>query len=103
MAEIIWTEPAIENLNDIAEYIAVNNVFAAQKMVKNVYSIVNRLESFPESGRIPQEIPEFGYREVIINPCRVLYKVENNIIFILHVVRQEREIRNYIINETEHD
>mgnify|MGYP001554648177 FL=1 len=103
MAEIIWTEPAIENLNDIAEYIAVNNVFAAQKMVKKVYSAVNRLESFPESGRIPQEIPEFGYREVIINPCRVLYKVENNIIFILHVVRQEREIRNYIINETEHD
>ena len=101
MAEIIWTEPAIENLNDIAEYIAVNNVFAAQKVVRNVYSTVNRLKSFPESGRIPQEIPEFGYREVIINPCRVLYKVENNLVYILHVVRQEREIRNYIINETE--
>ena len=101
MAEIIWTEPALENLNYIAEYIAVNNIFAAQKLVKKVYSTVSRLDSFPESGRIPEEIPEFGYREVIVNPCRVLYKIENNLIYILHVVRQEREIRNYIINEVD--
>ncbi len=101
MAEIIWAEPALQNLNDIAEYIAINNIFAAQKFVKKIYSTVSMLELFPESGRIPEEIPEFGYREVLVNPCRVLYKIENNLVYVLHVVRQEREVRNYIISEIE--
>ena len=99
MAEIIWTEPALNNLDDIAEYIAINNILAAKKLVVKVFSVVDRLESFPESGRIPDEIPEFNYREVVVNPCRVLYKYEQGIVYILHVLRQERDIRRFIINE----
>ena len=99
MAEIIWTEPALENLNDIAEYIAINNISAAEKLVDNVFSTVNRLELFPKSGPVPEEIADFDYREVIINPCRVLYKIEGNFVYILHVLRQERKLRKYILNE----
>lgn len=101
MAKVTWTEPAIENLNDIAEYIAISNEAAARKLVNNIYTKVARLENFPESGRIPNEIPEFGYREVVINPCRVFYKIEQDNVYILHVLRQERDLRKYIISEIE--
>jgi|GEM_PF-1990521 plasmid stabilization system protein ParE len=30
MAQIIWTEPALNSLNDIAEYIAVNNTCTSE-------------------------------------------------------------------------
>lgn len=33
MAEIIWTEPALNDLDDIAEYIALSNVEAARQLV----------------------------------------------------------------------
>ncbi len=51
MAQIIWTEPAIDNLNEIAEYIAVSNIYAAKKLVETIFGKVERLEQFPESGK----------------------------------------------------
>ena len=97
MAQIIWTEPALDNLNDIAEYIAVSNNYAAKQLVDNVFNKVQRLEQFPESGRIPEEIEKLNYREVVVNPCRVFYKIEKNSVYILHVLRQERDLRKFIL------
>lgn len=97
MAKVIWTEPALSDLNDIAEYIEVSNPAAASKLVRTVFDKVDRLELFPESGRIVEEIKELGYREVIVNPCRIIYKTEKEAAFILHVLRQERDLRMYMI------
>jgi toxin ParE1/3/4 len=101
MAEIIWAESALSELDDIAEYIALSNPYAAENLVQKVFEKTQRLELFPLSGKTPDEIPELGYLEVVVNPCRVLYKYEtdNDIAFILHVVRQERKLRNFILNE----
>ena len=38
MAEIIWTAPALSNLTEIAEYIALSNLPAAKKLTQNLYS-----------------------------------------------------------------
>jgi len=53
MAEVIWTEPALHELDSIAEYIALDNVVAASALVEEVFGKTERLESFPQSGRIP--------------------------------------------------
>jgi toxin ParE1/3/4 len=98
MAQIIWAEPALDNLNDIAEYIAVSNPYAARQLVENVFSKVQRLEQFPDSGRIPEEISTLNYREVVVNPCRVFYKVDNDSVYILHLLRQERDIRKFLLS-----
>ncbi|MEP7729418.1 type II toxin-antitoxin system RelE/ParE family toxin [Marinomonas primoryensis] len=98
MAQIIWTEPALNNLNDIAEYIAVSNPYAARQLVESVFSKVQRLEQFPDSGRIPEEISTLYYREVVVNPCRVFYKVDNDSVYILHLLRQERDLRKFLLS-----
>jgi len=38
-----------------------------------------------------------NYREVIVNPCRIFYKTENEVVFILHVMRQERDLRKFLL------
>ncbi|SFX44765.1 type II toxin-antitoxin system RelE/ParE family toxin [Marinospirillum alkaliphilum] len=53
MAEIIWTEPALQELNALAEYIALDNSDAARNLVQKVFKKTERLENFPESGRTP--------------------------------------------------
>jgi toxin ParE1/3/4 len=98
MAQIIWTEPALDDLNNIAEYIAVSNLYAAKQLVENVFSKVQRLEQFPDSGRVPEEVSNLNYREVVVNPCRVFYKVDNDSVFILHVMRQERDLRKFLLS-----
>ena len=97
MAQIIWTEPALDDINDIAEYIAVSNPHAARKLVETVFNTVERLEQFPESGKLPEEIPELGYRELVVSPCRVFYKTEEDLVYVLHVLRQERDFRKYLL------
>ena len=97
MAEIVWTEPALLDLEEIAEYIALDKYTAAQKLVKKVFSTVERLELFPKSGRIPPELENSRYRELIIGPCRVFYRIEDNYVYILYVMRGERKLRNYIL------
>jgi toxin ParE1/3/4 len=99
MAEVIWTEPALSDLNDIAEYIALENVVAAKQLVQSIFLIVERLETFPESGRIPPELEHLSYREVVANPCRIFYKQEKNQVFILYVMREERDLRKFLLNK----
>lgn len=100
MAQIIWTEPALNDLNDIAEYIAVSNPYAAKQLVENVFSNVQRLEELPDSGRVPDEISNLNYREVVVNPCRVFYKIDMDSVYILHVMRQERDLRKFLLSTT---
>lgn len=97
MAEIIWTSPALDDMDEIAEYIAISNLSAAKKLVKTIFRKINRLENFPESGKKPLELANLNYREVIVNPCRIFYKIDGDKIFILHVMRQERDLRRFLL------
>ncbi|MGB0937145.1 MAG: type II toxin-antitoxin system RelE/ParE family toxin [Colwellia sp.] len=97
MAEVIWTSPALDDLNDIAEYIALSNIPAAKKLVQKVFDKISRLENHPESGKRPQELVNLNYREVNVNPCRIFYKVDSDKVYILHVMRQERDLRRFLL------
>ena len=100
MAQVIWTEPALSDLNEIAEYIAIDNFDAASHLVQEVFSAVERLESHPKSGRCPPELERRSvYREVIVGPCRVFYRSESDKVFILHVMRGERELRVFLLED----
>lgn len=99
MARIIWTEPALSDLNEIANFIALDNRGAAQRLVKKVFATVERLQQFPESGRVPPELETSRYREVIAGPCRVFYRVQQETVYIIYVMRGERKLRKYLIEE----
>ena len=99
MAQVIWTEPALSDLDEIAEYIALDNLGAARRFVQKVFSTVGRLEQYPESGHFPPELDRSRYREVIVGPCRVFYRSDHDKVYILFVMRGERQLRKYLIDE----
>ena len=98
MAEIIWTEPALNDVDKIAEYIAVSNLVAAKKLVKEVFAKVDILEEYPKSGKSVSELPSLNYRELYVKPCRIFYKFEDNEAFILHLMRQEQDLRRFLLD-----
>ena len=98
MAEIVWTEPALNDLDNIAEYIAVSNLVAAKKLVKEVFAKVDMLEEYPKSGKSVSELPSLNYRELYVKPCRIFYKFEDNKVFILHVMRKEQDLRRFLLD-----
>ncbi len=98
MAQVVWTEPALSDLNAIAEYIALDKPSAATNLVQKVFSSTDRLEQFPELGRKPPEFKKPRYLEIIVNPCRIFYRIEGDKVYILYVMRSERKLRKYLLN-----
>ncbi|WP_396216972.1 type II toxin-antitoxin system RelE/ParE family toxin [Gemmatimonas sp.] len=94
MAEIVWTEPALADLDAIADYIAVENSRAAAELVRRVFAHIEQLATHPESGSRPQEfVRSTRYRQLVEPPCRIFYRVDVERVLILHVLRSERKLR----------
>ena len=99
MAKIIWTEPSLDDLDKIAGYIALDKPDAASRFVKKVFASVERLADHPLSGKQVYELPKTPYREIVVAPCRVFYRPENDAVYILHVMRGERLLCNFLLEE----
>ena len=99
MARLIWTEPALLDLDQIAEYIALEDPLAASRYVQKVFDRVERLEAHPKSGRRPPELKRSPYREVVVPPCRIFYREEKDVAYILYVMRSEQLLRPYLLTQ----
>jgi toxin ParE1/3/4 len=93
MAEIIWTEPALSDLDAIADYIALDKPDAARRLVQRVFKHVEQLTTHPKSGSVPRELCGSRYRQIIEPPCGVFCRYDGERVFILHVIRGERQLR----------
>lgn len=83
----------MEDLNGIAEYIALDNPRAAAALVQRVVGHVELLARQPRLGsRIPELLPDARYRQIVESPCRVFYRYDagSDTNFVLHVMRGER-------------
>jgi toxin ParE1/3/4 len=91
--EVRWTERALDELQGIGEYIALDNPEAASRVIKRVFTATDRLQNFPRSGKKIAEFPLLSHRELVVPPCRVFYRIDGSVAWIVHVVRSERIIR----------
>lgn len=97
MAELIWTEPAIQDLDAIADYIAIEDLQAARQLVQRVLGHVEQLIDQPESGSRPAEIRRSRYRQIVEPPCRLFHRYDGVRVFDLHVLRGERRFRKALV------
>lgn len=103
MAELIWTEPALSNLDAIADYIALENPDAAHALVRRVFHHVDQLIDHPRSGSRPSELRGWRCRQIVEPLCRVFYREESSRVFILHAMRAERLLRPETLTSREED
>ena len=100
MAEIVWTEPAIADLEAIADYIALENFPAASSLVQRIFGHVRQLQAHPESGSRPRELgPRTRYRQLVEPPCRIFYRFDGTHVFVVHVMRTERLLRRSVLRQ----
>jgi addiction module RelE/StbE family toxin len=100
MAEVIWTERALADLEAIADYIAIENPTTARAFVRRVFEHVDKLEQHPLLGLVPPELKDSRYRQIVEPPCRIFYRQETDRVFILHVMRSEQLLRKAKIDQS---
>ncbi len=93
MAEVIWTAPALSQLEAIVEFIALDKPEAAQAVASRIFVATDNLPSFLRLGRPIPEFPQPNYRQVWLKPCWIYYRFEKEAVYILHVRRAEKLFR----------
>src|SRR5262249_22125969 len=83
--KIVWSPLALERVDEIVDYVAQENLEAARLLAIELFGAVERLEKFPESGRIVPEINRRNIREIIQGKYRIIYRVEDKQVAILTV------------------
>lgn len=98
MAQVVWTEPAVADLEAIADYIALQDPAAAKAVVQRVLAHVGQLAEHPESGSRPSDLgARSRYRHIVEPPCRIFYRYDGEQVFIVHVMRTERLLRRSVL------
>ena len=93
--KLLWSPLALERVNDIASYIALDKPTAAENWALELFERVERLLKHPRSGR---KVPEIGInriREIMHGSYRVIYAIDDKakLIEILTVRRGSEMLR----------
>jgi toxin ParE1/3/4 len=75
--KLIWSPAARDDLHDIVFFIARDNPNRARSFGYELISETNRLQEFPELGRIVPEYRNDQIREIIFRPYRIVYRVDD--------------------------
>jgi addiction module RelE/StbE family toxin len=86
-----WTKPAKLDLKQIYDYIARDSKFYAKKISQEMVEKSEKLNSFPEVGRIVPEIGNPNIRELIIYSYRLIYEVFPDKVEILALIHGKRD------------
>ena len=99
---IKWAAPARNDLDEIIEYIAQSNITYAVKTLDKIEQAVKNLDISPKRGRIVPELERYGYilyREIIVDYWRIMYKIENYIVYIMVVIDGRRNVEDIILKK----
>ncbi len=91
MAQITWSPSALEDVDAIAAFISRDSVDNAALFIDRLISITDRLLDFPESGRVIPEIGNEMCREIIFGAYRIMYRIEDDEVWITAVVHGARD------------
>lgn len=92
MVEIKWTSNALEELDDIANYISKDSFNYAQIVIKQIYEMVSHLKQFPKIGRKVPEYNNPNLREILYKNYRIIYLMKENCLEIISVIHGNRRL-----------
>jgi toxin ParE1/3/4 len=87
---IIWSPQSLRDIEAVRTYISADSPLYADRIVRRLVAAVDRLSSFPESGRVVPERNTPQIREVIVRPYRIVYRLRPGVVEIATVFRASR-------------
>lgn len=95
-----WAATARADLDAIIDYIAEDSVQAALSILGKFERAASRLATMPQRGRVVPELAAIGvhgYRELILSPWRIVYRVSESAVNVLAVVDSRRDLGDLLL------
>jgi plasmid stabilization system protein ParE len=90
--KLIWTDPSIEDLRAVRDYIGRDSDYYAADLVEQAVLSVERLLRFPKLGRVVPEAQDENIRELVHQNYRIIYRIAGERIEILTIVHGSRDL-----------
>ena len=98
--EVLLTEGAQGDLDDIVDYIAENNsTSSADHILNKLAEVVETLASFPQRGSHPRELLELGfreYRQVFFKPYCLIYRAIGKKVYVFVIADGRRDMQRLL-------
>lgn len=92
MARVIWTNPALADVQRIIEYISNDSQYYAERVGNRIVQAPRRLKQFPLSGRVIAEFSDNNIREIIYGAYRIIYLIREDVCYIVAVIHSSRNL-----------
>lgn len=87
MAEVIWTQTALNELDELINALALTNSGEAGKLVRRIFERTDKLSRLPSLGRTSPEIKATPYLRVVVDPALLYYRLDGDRVLVLLVKR----------------
>jgi len=97
---VVWAETAEKDLIGVVEYIAEESPSSAIEISKQIKRKTSSLYDFPDRGRIVPELQDQGiilYRELIVSPWRIVYRIVEKTVYVLSVLDSRRNTEDILL------
>ncbi len=99
--KVYWAREATIDLEEIVDYIAKDRISAAKSIYRKIKSKCRQLNESPERCRRVPELLEIGienYRELIVSPYRVIFKLTEFTVYIFAVIDGRRDVESVLFD-----
>jgi len=97
-----WTANAKNDLLNIVAYIKTDSPNIANDIYQKIREKANSSSFFPLKGRVVPELQKEGitlYREIIVSPWRVIYKVGSDTVHIMAILDSRQNIEELLLQK----
>ena len=98
--QVAWTEGAVRDLEEITTWIAQDSPPAARRLLQRLRERAATLTSTPLRGRVVPELSKHGvrgFRELVVRPYRLMYRVEGKRVYVLCVLDARRDLEDVLL------
>ncbi len=92
MAQVEWTEPALDDLQAIVEFISRDSTAYAARLAQKIVEAPRRLGTLPRSGTRVPEFDRDDLRELTVRPFRVVYAIRGDECLVVAVIHGSRDL-----------
>lgn len=93
--QVIWTRPALEDLEEVASRIAHDSETYAASFVREVREAALSLGEFAERGQVVPEFRDPTVRELLIRPYRLVYEIIGDQVLLVGLIHGARRYRRF--------
>src|SRR5688572_2970375 len=99
MAKVIWTGPALRDLESAFDYLATasRSVDVAERVCTEILDAsFTRLETLPDSGAIVEMLKHIQAREIYKHSYRVIYVHRDEVCYVLMCIHSSRDLLRHL-------